>query len=187
MVFIVIVLLLPGFMRDISADPRIPEPPLQPRVDINETRHALGDHTFRVSLINARGDKRSGLLALKTDFIDIDVSDHGSVEKRKVNISSIDSIEFNKWKGAEARENEFLFYPARIKIVFADKKIIECRSDIKILSRLNLIDGKNSVFLYTYFYDYRKNNAWRNTGQADMSYPETNPHEDTVVRIVFSR
>ncbi len=185
--FIIIALLLSGFMRDISADPRIPEPPIQPRADINETRHALGDHTYRVSLINARGDKRSGLLALKTDFIAIDVSDHGSIEKRKGNISSIDSIEFNKWKGTEIRGNEFLFYPAQIKIVFADKKIIECRSDIKILNRLTLIDGKNSVSLYTYFYDYRENNAWRNTGQPDMSYPETNPHEDTVVRIVFSR
>ena len=180
-------LLMQVFVGVIFADPRIPDTPFQPRVDINETRHALGDHTYRVSLINARGDKRSGLLALKTDFIDIDVSDHGSVEKRKVSIASIDSIEFKKWKGTEGRGNEFLFYPAQIKITLADKKIIECRSDIKILNRLTLIDGKNSVSQYTYFYDYRENNAWRNSGRSDLSYPETNPHEDTVLQIVFFR
>ncbi len=174
-------------IKDTHADPRMPEIPAAPKVDLDETRRALGDYRYRASLVNARGEKKAGLLALKEDFIDADITERGPSEIRRIKISGIDVIEFIKWKGTAAKGNGFLFYPSEIKITLTDKSALKSRSDIKALNRLVLSEGNKSYIMYSCFYDYRENDIWRNTGEADISYPETNPHGDTVVRIVFSR
>jgi len=169
-----------------SADPRHPDNPVAPKVDVNEQKDKEKQN-YQVSLINARGEKKSGSLVLTFDSIDVNVSDTGANEIRKISLSSIDSIEFIRWKGTEVRKNVFMFHPSQINILLSDKKTLECRSNIKQFNKISFRDGKRIHIAYAYFFDYRENNVWRNSGQADMLYPETNPHENTVVRIIFNR
>jgi hypothetical protein len=66
-----------------------------------------------------------------------------------------------------------------------DKKVYVSDGNIPKLNRLMFKNVKGNRFIYSYFYDYRKNNAWKNSGEADMRYPETNPPPGTLVRIIF--
>jgi hypothetical protein len=180
-------MLLPVFAVNASADPRLPDNPDAPKVDVNEQKVKEKYQNYQVSLINAKGEMKSGSLMLTFDSIDVNISDTGANEIRKISLSSIDSIEFIRWKGTEVRKNAFVFYPSQINILLSDKKTIECFSNIKQLNKLGLRDGKRIHNAYAYFFDYREKNVWRNSGQADMLFPETNPHENTVVRITFNR
>jgi hypothetical protein len=169
------------------ADPRTPDNPVEPKVELDGKKDKEKSQCCRVSMINARGTKITGSLVLTADYIQISVSEKRGAEKKKIYLSTIETIEFLKWKGVEVGANEFVFYPSQIKFTLTDKSVIECGSNVKVLNKLTLMDGKKKHIGHTYFYDYWENDAWRGAAQPDKLYPETNPNQDTIVRIFFIR
>ena len=72
-----------------------------------------------------------------------------------------------------------------MKIYLKNKKAIEISSNILELNKIEFIEKKKKHLFYTFFYDYRKNNKWVNSGIINLKYPEKNPHFKTVTKITF--
>jgi hypothetical protein len=134
-----------------------------------------------------KGEAMAGSLILDFDALEIDVMDNGVARKETIPLSGIDLIEFIRWRGTERRKHEFTFYPLQTRIRMADKKVYECGRNIQKLNKILFKNFKGNRFVYAYFYDYRKNDVWKNSGEPDIRYPETNPPAGTLLRITFSR
>jgi hypothetical protein len=172
---------LAGQTETKSPELRIPRDPDPPAVDIKEKNKGKPEDT-RVTVETMKGEPMEGSLILDFDLLDIEV---GTARKESIPLAGIDSIEFIQWRGTERRKNEFAFYPCQTRIIMKDKKVYVSDRNIPKLNRLMFKNVKGNRFMYSYFYDYRKNNAWKNSGETDMRYPETNPPPGTLVRIIF--
>jgi hypothetical protein len=177
---------LAGQTETKSTELRIPRDPDPPAVDIKEKDKGKPEDN-RVTVETMKGEPMEGSLILDFDLLDIEVMDGGAARKESIPLAGIDSIEFIQWRGSERRKNEFAFYPIQTRIIMKDKKVYICGRNIPKLNRLMIKSAKGSRIMFSYFYDYRKNNAWKNSGEADMSYPETHPSPGTLVRIIFSK
>jgi hypothetical protein len=154
-----------------------PVVPVAPFADFGKAT-AAGE--VRVSVTRARGEVLEGVLIVS--FTSVDLPTGGGT--RSVALADLASIEFVRWQGQKRRNNEYAFYPSQVRVTLMDKSVIET-SGIRALGRLRLMTGGRRRTLYSYFFDYREKDAWKNSGQKEMAYPETNPHADTVVKIAF--
>ncbi|MBN2161124.1 MAG: hypothetical protein JW807_17185 [Spirochaetes bacterium] len=179
--------LLAGQGKDKPGAVRPPVEPSAPDVDIVQNKRRPDGDGLPVTVVTARGDTVTGVLVVPFDSLDIEAAGDGPKGAVTVRVADIDSIEFTRWAGKERRKNEFAFYHSAARITLKDKQVIECGRNIPALDRLVFRDEKRSRSLYSYFYDYLKNGAWKNSGETDIAYPETNPHADTLVRIIFLR
>lgn len=168
-----------------SGGPASPKDPSSPSVELRDPRDAGRKSDLPATIATARGDKKTGTLTVKFGSMEVSAEEGGAPRKMSLSIADIDSIEFTRWRGVERRKNEFAFYPAGMKITLLNKKVLLCGGGVPLLNRLAFKNGGESRFLYSYFYDYWKNGAWKNSGQSDRSYPETNAPGDTVVKIIF--
>jgi hypothetical protein len=169
-----------------SAELRIPKNPDAPAVDIRQKDKIKPEDTA-ATVETMMGEPVAGSLILDFDALDVEVVDGGAARRESIPLAGIDSIEFLQWQGTERRKNEFAFYPSRTRIIMKDKKAYICERNIPKLNRLKFKNVGGSRFIFSYFYDYRKNNAWKNSGEADMRYPETNPPPGTLLRITFTK
>lgn len=169
-----------------SPEPRIPRDPDPPTVDIKE-KNRVKPEDVAVTVETVKGEPKDGLLILDFDQLEIEVMYAGAVRKESIPVASIYSIEFIQWHGTERRKNEFAFYPVRTRVILKDKKEHIREGNIPELNKLMLKTARGNRSLFAYFYDYRKNNVWLNSGVADMRYPETNPPAGTLLRITFHR
>jgi hypothetical protein len=113
--------------------------------------------------------------------------DNGVARKETIPLAGIDVIEFIRWRGTERRKHEFAFYPSLTRIRMGDKKVYECGRNIPKLNKLLFKNFKGNRFMYAYFYDHRKDDRWKNSGEPDMRYPETTPPSGTLLRIIFTK
>jgi hypothetical protein len=182
----VLIIILASVMA--AADPRPPAEPTDPVVDFSAPSSTASQFlVFSASLISATGQRMSGSLLLKFDSIGIDIGKNGSVEKRKIEILRIKRIDFIEWKGKSLGNNGFVFYPSRTRFTLQDGESHVCDHDIGVLNRMLFKDSGGTRAVYTYFYDYRKQGVWENSGRPEIDYPENNPLEDTIVTIIFDR
>ncbi len=170
-----------------SSGPRSPKDPPPPSVDLRDLKEGKRETNISSTIVNARGDKKTGSLEMQTGSIEVTVVEERAHIKTAVAIADIDSIEITRWRPIERRRNEFVFYPAEIRIVLRDRKTLLCAGSVPLLNRLSFKDSGGSRFVYSYFFDYWKHDAWKNCGRSDKSYPETNPPDETLVKIVFIR
>ncbi len=168
-----------------SGGPVSPKDPSSPSVELRDPGEAGRKSDLPATIVTARGDKKTGTLTVKFGSIEVSADEGGTLRKMSLPIAAIDSIEFTRWRGVERRKNEFAFYPAGMKITMLNKKVLLCNGGVSLLNRLAFRDSGGSRFVFAYFYDYWKNGAWRNSGQSDRSYPETNAPGDTLVKIIF--
>jgi hypothetical protein len=163
--------------------------PKDPVVPYTDPGGKEGDRQswVRASLVKARGERIEGELQLSFTTLELDVIVDNNPAKKSVPLAEISSIEFVRWQGRKRRNNEYAFYHSEIRVTLVDKTAIQCKKNVRELNRLRLRNGDRTGSLYTYFLDYREKDAWRNSGQKEMNYPETNPHGATVVRINFIR
>ena len=178
--------ILAGQTETTSRELRTPQDPDVPAVDIKE-KDRVKAADIRVTVVTMKGEPMEGSLILDFGLLDIEVMDGGAARKESIPIAGIDSIEFIQWHGTERRKNEFAFYPARTRIIMKDKKEYMCGRNIPKLNKLMFKNVKGSRFIFSYFYDYRKEGVWKNSGEADMRYPETNPPAGTLLRITFTK
>src|SRR3990172_3042250 len=153
-----------------AADPRLPENPAGPAVDDLGMKNKNGNQSwdFPARLISAKGEKRSGSLMLAFDSIEISVLENGTMEKRKMRISGIDSVDFMEWKGKALGNSRYAFYPSRIRFTLRDGKSYECERPVGALNKLLFKNARGIRAAYTFFYDRRKNDAWQNSGRSEM-------------------
>lgn len=163
-----------------------PKDPVTPYTDPGGK---VGDRQswVRASLVRAKGERLEGELMFSSAALDLETIGNNSAGKKSVPIAEISCIEFIRWQGQKRRKNEYAFYHSEIRVTLADKTAIQCKKNVRELNRLRLRNGDRTVSLFTYFFDYRDKDAWRNSGQKEMNYPETNPHGATVVRINLIR
>jgi hypothetical protein len=170
-----------------SRELRIPKDPDVPAVDIDEKKDKGNSEGIPVTVVTVKGEAMTGSLIPDFDVLEIDVMDNGTARKESIPLVSIDTIEFTHWHGTELRKNEFAFYPSQTRITMKDKKAYVCGRNIAKLNKLLFKDFRGNRFVFSYFYDYRKNNVWKNSGEAEMRYPETNPPVGTLLRIMFMK
>ncbi len=170
-----------------SNGPRSPKEPLSLPVEVRDPKDAGRKTDLPATIVTARGDKKTGTLVVKFGTIEIETMEEGARRKMAVAIADIETIEFIRWRGVERRKNEFVFYPSETKIILRDKKALAGTGRIALLNRLAFKYGGESLFIYSYFYDYWKNGTWKNSGQTAREHPETNPIGDTLVKIIFIR
>ena len=89
-------------------------------------RKPAGKRDFPATIVTARGDKKTGTLAVKAGSIEVAAKEDGALRKMSVAIADIDSIEITHWRSIERRRNEFAFYPDEMKITLRDKKVLLC-------------------------------------------------------------
>lgn len=170
-----------------SNGPRSPKEPSSLTVEVLDPKGSGRVTDLPATIVTARGDKKTGSLTVKFGSIEIETAEEGARRKMAVAVADIETIEFTRWRGVERRKNEFAFYPSETKIILRDKKTLVCAGSIPLLNRLAFTYGGESRFIYSFFYDYRKHDAWKNSGQTGREYPETNPFGDTLVKIIFIR
>ena len=170
-----------------SGGPRPPKEPSSLSVEVLNPGGSGRETDIPATIVTARGDKKTGALAVKSGSIEVETVEEGGRRKMTVAIADIETIEFTRWRGVERRKNEFAFYPSETRILLRDKKALVCRGSIPLLNRLAFKYGGESRFIFSYFYDYWKHDAWKNSGQTGREYPETNPSGDTLVKIIFLR
>ncbi|OHD66339.1 MAG: hypothetical protein A2176_07595 [Spirochaetes bacterium RBG_13_51_14] len=183
-------ILIPGLSAGLIAAAegvRIPENPPEPTVNIKNALDRGEQTDIPATVITATGERLSGSLLVPFNSLEIEFNEDGKSRIRNVELSGIESIEFTRWRGIERRKNEFAFYPVRARITLSDKKIIECGRNIPQLNKMFFHDSRVTSSIYSYFYDYRKDNVWLTSGHTEIDYPETNPNGNTVVRIIFNR
>jgi hypothetical protein len=163
-----------------------PKEPAEPAVDVRGKKAGAGGADFPVTVFTAKGSALTGSLILKFDAIEIETAGEGHERTKSISLSSVESIEFMRWRGALRRKNEYAFYPALAKITLRDKKTYECLRITPAFGRLMLKNHAGSRFIYVYFFDYRNGKTWKNSGETGMNFPETNPLAGTVVRIDFT-
>ncbi len=168
----------------VAAEEKAPGPkdPVSPSADFSG-KEGDRQHAVRAALVKARGERLEGELFLAFTSLNLSVAGTGGAKIRTVPLAGIAAIEFVRWQGRKRRDNEYAFYPTRIRVTLADKTVIESGINTTSLYRLRLRTGGRTISLYTFFFEYREKDAWKNSGEKTMAYPETNPHADTVVRI----
>ena len=141
---------------------------------------------YEVTVVTAQGERVSGFLLAGAAVIEAEVAEKGGITIKSIPLSGIASVEILRWRGKRLRKEEYVFRPAHFRITLADKTVYECSNDIKIFAKMRIRSLKRVRAVYAYYYDYRELNRWKNSGKEDMRYPETNPHGDTAVRILFT-
>ncbi len=164
---------------------RSPKDPAAPTVEVRDRKDDGKERVVPVTIVTARGDSRTGSMALQFGSIEVHAAEEGTFRKRTVPFGEIESIEFTRWRGTERRKNEFTFRHWEVNIVLRDKKALRCRGTIPVLDRIHFRDSRGRRAVYSFFYDYWKDGVWKNSGKSDRSYPETNPLGDTLVKIIF--
>ncbi len=168
-----------------SEGPRSPRDPAAPSVDLRDRKDAERVSDVPVTIVTARGDSTTGFIDLQSGFIEVQAAEEGTYSKKNVAFGDIQSIEFTRWRGAERRKNEFVFRHWEMRIVLIDKKALQCRGNIPALNRIAFRDSRGGRAVFSFYYDYWKDGAWKNSGRTDRIYPETNPLGDTLVKIIF--
>lgn len=164
---------------------RSPKDPATPTVEVRDREDDGMETVVPVTIVTARGDSRTGSIALAFASIEVHAAEEGAYRKKTVALGEIESIEFTRWRGTERRKNEFAFRHWEMRIVLRDKKDLRCRGNIPALNRLAFRDSRGSRAVYSFFYDYWKNGTWKSSGRSERSYPETNPLGDTLVKIII--
>ncbi len=171
---------------DLRAEPAEPKKPDDPVIGTSSKKDGSGTD-FEVTVITAKGERITGFFLAGAAIVEAEVAEKGGVVKKNIPLSAIASVEILRWQGKPVRKEEYVFRPARIKMTLADKTVYECVNDIRLFDRMRVRALNRVRAVYAYYYDYRSKNRWKNSGKEDMRYPETNPHGDTVVQIIFSR
>lgn len=172
----------------IAADEKAPglKEPASPSVEFRG-REESGQSWVRAALVRARGERLEGELLLAFAALDLETVADNKPAKRSVPLAEIASIEFTRWQGYRRRKNEYAFYPALVRVTLADKSVVASRANLRMLYTLRLRTGDRVRTYYSYFFDYREKDAWKNSGEKGMDYPQSNPNADTVVRIELVR
>jgi hypothetical protein len=170
-----------------SGEMRLPAEPSVPGVDIGGAKGQGGEKELAVTVVTVKGESMTGSIIIKSETLEIEIDENGASVKKALPLAAIDTIEFSRWRGMQRRKNEFAFYPSLTKITMTDKKIYECARAIPALNRLLFKNYRGKRFLYAYFYDYRVKDRWKNSGEQDLRYPETNPLAGTLLKITFAR
>jgi hypothetical protein len=183
----VIIIILASVMA--AADPRPPAEPAGPVVDFSLPAKTSGSQflVFPASLISAKGQRMSGSLLLKFSTIGVDVGENNPAEKIEIEILHIRRIDFIGWKGKALGNNGFVFYPSRTRFTLHDGESYVCNHDVGEFNRMLFKDSRGTRAMYTYFYDYRKQGVWENSGKTEIDYPPNDPLPDTIVTIIFDR
>ncbi|HOD13305.1 MAG TPA: hypothetical protein PLA65_16900 [Spirochaetota bacterium] len=171
-------------LLSVAAEEKAPGPkdPVSPSADFRGKVES-GGSWVRAALVTAQGGRIEGELLLPFATLELGVPADGTAKKRPVPLAEIASIEFTRWRGQRRQKNEYAFYPSLIRVTLADKTALETGAGIRVLHKLRLRTGERSRTLYSYFFDYREKDAWKNSGEKDMAYPEKNPHGETVIKI----
>ncbi|MBN1495330.1 MAG: hypothetical protein JXA07_01085 [Spirochaetes bacterium] len=175
-----------GASGDDGSGVRAPGEPAAPAVDVGGERKAPVEVNYPVTLTMAKQEPLAGSLLLPFDSIDVEILARTSGRNLSIALASIRTIEYMRWSGTLRRKNEYAFYPALVTITLRDGKAYPCTRVTPALDRLVFQDEGGKRVLYAYFYDYRDGDKWKNSGAADMKYPETNPVVGTIVRIDFT-
>ncbi|MBN2080160.1 MAG: hypothetical protein JW838_14420 [Spirochaetes bacterium] len=182
--FILISMAIP--LHSGSGGPVPPETPEEPSVRPAGEKEPAGVESPAL-LVTARGGKMRGVLQVGVSILDVPVHRGDSTSTVRISISDIDSIEFLRWRGREIRKGEFAFRPVRVRITLRDGTVMESAGHIAALARFTLREGGRVRTVFSCFHDYRKNGRWAHSGATGIDHPETNPHGDTLVRIVFEK
>ena len=163
-----------------------PKDPVSPSVDVGG-KEAGGQSWVRAALVRAHGERIEGELLVSFASLDLVMTTDKGSAKKSVPLASISSIEFVRWKAQKRRNNEYAFYHSETRVTLADRTVMTGAMNIRALNRLRVKSGDRVRTLYTYFFDYRDKDSWKNSGRKEMEFPETNPNGDTVVSITFLR
>ena len=141
---------------------------------------------YNVTISYANGAKEQGSIEVPFKVITVMYKQGKAIVKRTESMSALKSIQFLKWKIEKKKSNAYGFFPNNITVIFKDRTIIERHGNIKGFNKLTFYrKDKPKKFIYSFFYDYWINKMWQNSGKREADFPETNPHKDTVVSILF--
>lgn len=184
-VALIAIVLLPHLpLRSESVSPAPPKGPEEPSVrPVAEGEREMGE--VPVLLVTARGGRMRGRLTVGARDLDVPVLHGDVVQTVKVAVADIGSIEFLRWRGRELRKNEYSFRPVVIRIILRDGRQVETAGHVAALERFTFREDDAVRTVFSRFRDYRKGGRWVHSGATAMDHPDTHPHGDALVRIVF--
>ena len=177
-----VIIALPLLCAAAEEQAAAPKDPVSPSADFHG-REEGGRSWVRAALTKARGERLEGELLLSFATLDLDTPAGNGPARKSVPLAEISFIEFVRWQGQKRGKNEYLFNPVRIRVTMTDRTVIESRINTRALYRLRLKTGDRTRTLFPCFFEYREKDAWKNSGEKDVKYPETNPNGETVVKI----
>ncbi len=183
-IFMALLLLLSLPLHAESDSPAPPKAPEEPSVrPVAEGDRARGE--VPVLLVTARGGRMRGRLTVEAPDLDVPVLHGHVIQTVSVAVVDIASIEFLRWRGRQLRKNEYSFRPVVIRIILRDGREVESAGHVAALERFAFREDDGVRAVFSRFRDYRKSGRWVHSGATAMDYPDTHPHGDALVRIVF--
>lgn len=161
------------------------EGPASPSVPfVKEPAHQM--HTYRVTVVFAHGGQLDGRIHLPSDTVHINVEREGKIVTINEKVMAINEISFNRWKGTDKGSGGYIFNTVLVEVILNrdNARIIAVR--IPAFNRFILETSKGKQICFNYYYDYYINGVWKNSGSTEKAYPDTKPHPDTVIKIIFN-
>ncbi len=175
--FLIFFILIPLYLM---GNPVLPKNPILPK-NPNQQFNTSIKNSRKAIVIYKSGLKKFGTL----QYLFSHIPCVQNKKKQSLKITSIYKIFILQWKKQKIKNNTYIFFPVKFKITYKNRKVFICNSRIKSLERLTFYTKKRKRYIYTFFYDYWMKDRWSNSQSKDASYPEKNPHDRTVVSIIF--
>jgi hypothetical protein len=146
------------------------------RPDIPEINNTIeSGFIFKVKLtIHGKPSSMEGEMHLNTDVLI-------TADKRIIRLKDISKINIIMWE-KRSKINRHIFYPAQYEFFFRDYRKIIINGNIELLNRIKL-SNKNTVYIYSYYYDYFKKEKWINSGSTGFDASVSRPAEGCIVTI----
>jgi hypothetical protein len=172
----------------IYADTKSPVDPAEPKSFTGEKNKKAQSNTaadkfkVQVSVLFANKNKLNGTVEFTEDKIYLSFYQSGRLRSVAEKISNIQSVDFIKWEKRKSG-SRYIFYHSNAVVTMHDGTVYNC-INIGMLNKIGLSGKMGKIDCYSYFYSAKNDNK-KNKNPVTCS--ETNPHPDTLVKIIFSQ
>ena len=161
--------------------------PQAPVVTDDRKQSAEKTVSMPATVVFASGDRLKGRIVLVKESFTIPKKESITGAKETIKYSDVSEIAVRRWCPKDMGRGGYLFRPCSVEVKLFSGSLCMCQT-VNILEGFSFIDGKGRRHkFYGTFYDYLKKGKWGNSGSGERRYPETNPHRETAVLIVFER
>ena len=166
----------------IPVEPGVVDPALSSKkTELKNVKNAL---SLPAAITFASGNVLRGSLRFLVKDMVISAKDTHDGRSRRISLEEITGLGILRWQGRKEKGGSYAFYPALATLSLKSGDVYRIGSLTQFYRLYFTYSGQESI-VYSYFYVQRDKNGWVGYGNNTIDYPETHPHNQTVVEIRF--
>jgi len=166
----------------IPVEPGLVDPALSSKKP--ELKNVKETLSLPAAITFASGNVLRGSLRFVAKDMVISGKDTHDGRSRRISLEEISGLGILRWQGRKEKGGSYVFYPALAALSLKSGDVYRIGS-LEQFYRLYFTYAGHESMIYSYFYVQRDKNGWVGYGNAPIDYPETHPHNQTVVEIRF--